>query len=127
MQEAVDRLLEILDLEDLEVNVFRGRSPQEKRQRVFGGQVAGQALVAACRTVERGVCHSLHAYFLRPGDVAKPILYQVKVGCRSRSSRTPAARRRPTARVRESGSPARCSRRSTSGRRCPAGRSGRRP
>jgi acyl-CoA thioesterase-2 len=77
MQTAVDRLVEILDLEELEVNVFRGRSPKEKRQRVFGGQVAGQALVAAGRTVERGVCHSLHAYFLRPGDVSVPILYLV--------------------------------------------------
>jgi acyl-CoA thioesterase-2 len=77
MQDAVDRLLGILDLEELEVNVFRGRSPKEKRQRVFGGQVAGQALVAAGRTVDRGVCHSLHAYFLRPGDVNVPILYLV--------------------------------------------------
>src|SRR5262245_39915018 len=54
MADAVDRLIEILDLEELEVNIFRGRSPQENRQRVFGGQVAGQALVAAGRTVARG-------------------------------------------------------------------------
>src|SRR5262249_18529832 len=60
-----------------EVNIFRGRSPQENRQRVFGGQVAGQALVAAGRTVSRGTVHSLHAYFLRPGDPATPILYEV--------------------------------------------------
>src|SRR5262249_43758271 len=60
-----------------EVNIFRGRSPQEMRQRVFGGQVAGQALVAAGRTVEGGVVHSLHAYFLRAGDPSVPILYQV--------------------------------------------------
>src|SRR3989454_9030119 len=59
------------------VNVFRGRSPQENRQRVSGGQVAGQALVAAGRTVDRGNVHSLHAYFLRPGDPSTPILYQV--------------------------------------------------
>jgi acyl-CoA thioesterase-2 len=90
MQDAVDRLLGLLDLEELEVNVFRGRSPQEKRQRVFGGQVAGQALVAAGRTVERGVCHSLHAYFLRPGDVRKPILYHVN---RIRDGRTFTTRR----------------------------------
>jgi acyl-CoA thioesterase-2 len=77
VQSALDALIELLDLEELEVNVFRGRSPQEFRQRVFGGQVAGQALVAVGRTVERGTCHSLHAYFLRPGDPSKPILYTV--------------------------------------------------
>lgn len=77
MSEALAALVAILDLEELEVNLFRGRSPQEMRMRVFGGQVAGQALVAACRTVERGLAHSLHAYFLRPGDPRVPILYQV--------------------------------------------------
>jgi len=77
MQEILDRLIELLDLEELEVNIFRGRSPQENRQRVFGGQVAGQALVAAGRTVEGRVVHSLHAYFLRPGDPTIPILYEV--------------------------------------------------
>ena len=75
---ALDMLIDLLDLESIEVNLFRGRSPDEKRQRVFGGQVAGQALVAAGRTVEPGKpVHSLHAYFLRPGDVSVPILYQV--------------------------------------------------
>jgi acyl-CoA thioesterase-2 len=77
MQEALDRLVALLDLEELEVNIFRGRSPQEDRQRVFGGQVAGQALVSAGRTVDQGVLHSLHAYFLRPGDPTIPILYDV--------------------------------------------------
>jgi len=77
MPTALDELIELLDLDELEVNIFRGRSPQEQRQRVFGGQVAGQALVAAGRTVERGVVHSLHAYFLRPGDPTAPILYLV--------------------------------------------------
>ena len=77
MTEALDALVGILDLEVIEVNIFRGQSPDEKRQRVFGGQVAGQALVAAGRTVERGRVHSLHAYFLRPGDVEVPILYEV--------------------------------------------------
>jgi acyl-CoA thioesterase-2 len=74
----LDGLIELLDLEPIEVNIFRGRSPDEERQRVFGGQVAGQALVAAGRTVEpdRRV-HSLHAYFLRPGDPNVPILYEV--------------------------------------------------
>ncbi|MGH0036823.1 MAG: acyl-CoA thioesterase II [Myxococcota bacterium] len=77
MQKALDALIEILDLEELEVNLFRGRSPQEDRQRVFGGQVAGQALVAAGRTALELSAHSLHAYFLRPGDPRVPILYQV--------------------------------------------------
>jgi acyl-CoA thioesterase-2 len=70
-------LVSILDLEEIEVNIFRGRSPQEDRQRVFGGQVAGQALVAAGRTIEGRNVHSLHAYFLRPGDPSVPILYEV--------------------------------------------------
>lgn len=90
MQDAVDGLIGILDLEDLEVNLFRGRSPQENRQRVFGGQVAGQALVAAGRTVARGTVHSLHAYFLRPGDPSTPIVYQVD---RIRDGRTFTTRR----------------------------------
>src|SRR5205085_4097097 len=64
-------------LEPIEVNIVRGVSPDEDRQRVFGGQVAGQALVAAGRTVDRGAVHSLHAYFLRPGDPTIPILYEV--------------------------------------------------
>ncbi|MGZ4707280.1 MAG: acyl-CoA thioesterase [Acidimicrobiales bacterium] len=78
MQRAVDDLITLLDLEAIEVNIFRGISPDVEAQRVFGGQVAGQALVAAARTVEddRSV-HSLHAYFLRPGDPTVPILYEV--------------------------------------------------
>jgi acyl-CoA thioesterase II len=76
-QAALDSLVELLDLEQIEVNIFRGRSPDEKRQRVFGGQVAGQALVAAGRTVDVGPVHSLHAYFLRPGDPSVPIVYDV--------------------------------------------------
>jgi acyl-CoA thioesterase-2 len=75
---ALDELVDLLDLEPIEVNIFRGVSPNDDRQRVFGGQVAGQALVAAARTVspDRPV-HSLHAYFLRPGDPNVPILYEV--------------------------------------------------
>jgi acyl-CoA thioesterase-2 len=71
-------LVELLDLERIEVHIFRGRSPDENLQRVFGGQVAGQALVAAGRTVppDRPV-HSLHAYFIRPGDPDLPIVYTV--------------------------------------------------
>ncbi len=78
MAKALDRLIDLLDLEQIEANIFRGRSPDERRQRVFGGQVAGQALVAAGRTVpvDRPV-HSLHAYFIRPGDPAVPIVYLV--------------------------------------------------
>jgi acyl-CoA thioesterase II len=74
---AVQALLDILDLEPLEVNLFRGRSPQTGWQRVFGGQVIGQALVAAVRTVEGRRPHSMHAYFLLPGDPKVPIIYQV--------------------------------------------------
>jgi acyl-CoA thioesterase-2 len=74
----LDTLIELLDLERIEDNIFRGTQPNEERQRVFGGQVAGQALVAAGRTVadDRHV-HSLHAYFLRPGDPTVPIVYDV--------------------------------------------------
>ncbi len=79
MTTALDDLLHILDLEPIEVNIFRGVSPQENRVRVFGGQVAGQSLVAASRTVDEQSrwVHSIHAYFLRPGDPNAPILYQV--------------------------------------------------
>ncbi|HYS47218.1 MAG TPA: acyl-CoA thioesterase II [Xanthobacteraceae bacterium] len=77
MSSAISEVLAILDLEPLEVNLFRGRSPQVGWQRVFGGQVIGQALVAACRTVEGRPPHSLHAYFLLPGDPAVPIIYDV--------------------------------------------------
>ena len=79
MSSAVQDLLAILDLEQLEVNLFRGRSPQVGWQRVFGGQVIGQALVAACRTVDVAgrPPHSLHAYFLLGGDPKVPIIYEV--------------------------------------------------
>jgi acyl-CoA thioesterase-2 len=88
---ALIRVLELLDLEDLELNVFRGVSPDVERQRVFGGQVLGQALVAAGRTVEADrQVHSLHAYFLRPGDPRIPILYEVD---RSRDGRSFTTRR----------------------------------
>src|ERR1700723_4773199 len=79
MSEALDGLIDLLDLEQIEADICRGRSPDDRRQRVFGGQVAGQALVAAGRTVpsDRAV-HSLHAYFIRPGDPAVPIVYTVE-------------------------------------------------
>ena len=74
----VDKLLSILDLEQLEDNLFQGRSLHVGWQRVFGGQVIGQALVAGGRTVDpEREAHSLHCYFMRPGDPDIPILYDV--------------------------------------------------
>lgn len=90
MSAAVQELLSVLDLEQLEVNLFRGRSPQVGWQRVFGGQVIGQALVAAVRTVEGRAPHSLHAYFLLPGDPKVPIIYEVE---RTRDGRSFTTRR----------------------------------
>jgi acyl-CoA thioesterase-2 len=77
-QPVLDKLVRLLDLEKIEENIYRGRSPKTALMRVFGGQVAGQALVAAGRTVppERHL-HSLHAYFIRGGDPAVPIVYEV--------------------------------------------------
>jgi acyl-CoA thioesterase-2 len=77
-QSDVDGLVRLLDLEQIEEGIFRGVSPESRLQRVFGGQVAGQALVAAGRTVDddRHV-HSLHSYFIRPGDPSVPIVYEV--------------------------------------------------
>lgn len=80
MTKALDEVIQLLDLEQIEADIYRGESPPgERRQRVFGGQVAGQALVAAGRTVpaDRPV-HSLHAYFIRPGDPTVPLLYLVE-------------------------------------------------
>jgi acyl-CoA thioesterase II len=77
MSIAVQTMLDVLNLEQLEVNLFRGRSPQDRWQRVFGGQVIGQALVAAARTVEGRPPHSMHAYFLVGGDPKVPIIYEV--------------------------------------------------
>lgn len=78
MTAAIDELLRILDLERLEHNLYRGRSPQVEWQRVFGGQTIAQALVAAQRTVEPDrFVHSLHGYFMRPGDIRVPIIYEV--------------------------------------------------
>ena len=79
MTERLDELLLVLDLEELEINHYRGISPNDAWQRVYGGQVLGQALVAASRTVDDTArsAHSLHAYFLRPGDPNHPILYTV--------------------------------------------------
>ncbi len=71
-------LIDTLTLEPIEVNLFRGRSPDEGFPRIFGGLVIAQALLAAYETAPNRVCHSLHAYFIRPGDVRAPVLYQVE-------------------------------------------------
>ena len=78
MSKGLIDLISILDLEALEVNMFRGNSPKTSWQRVFGGQVIGQAMVAACRTVEGRLPHSLHCYFILPGDPQIPIIYEVE-------------------------------------------------
>jgi acyl-CoA thioesterase II len=78
MSKSLIDLISILDLEPIEENLFRGNSPKTGWQRVFGGQVIGQAMVAACRTVEGRLPHSLHCYFILPGDPAIPIIYQVE-------------------------------------------------
>jgi len=77
MNSSQQSLLNHLDLEQIEANLFRGTSEESGMPRVFGGQVIGQALIAALRTVIDRPCHSLHGYFLRPGDPAMPILYEV--------------------------------------------------
>ncbi|MDN5746725.1 MAG: thioesterase family protein, partial [Nocardioidaceae bacterium] len=77
--EATRKLVALLDLETLDPNLFRGTQPETVRQRVYGGQVAAQAMIAAARTVEEGFgVHSLHSYFLRPGDYQVPIIYDVE-------------------------------------------------
>lgn len=79
MPTSADELVDLLDLEEIDLNLFRGRQPQTLMQRVFGGQVAGQALVAASRTApEEMSVHSLHSYFLIGGDPAVPIVYDVE-------------------------------------------------
>jgi|TARA_B000000475_G_scaffold177215_1_gene142567 acyl-CoA thioesterase-2 len=78
-KKALNKLIKLLDLETLEENLFRGQSENIGGPRVFGGQVIGQALTAAVRTVpEKRFVHSLHAYFLRPGDMEYPIIYDVE-------------------------------------------------
>ena len=77
MGESIKTLLDLLDLEVLEADLFRGHGPKSNRPRVFGGHVIGQALVAASRTVKDRLPHSLHAYFMRPGDPSVPIIYDV--------------------------------------------------
>ncbi len=90
MDALLEDLLELLKLERLEDNLFRGHSRDIGSKQVFGGQVLGQALIAATRTVENRKVHSLHAYFLRPGDMSAPIVYDVD---RSRDGRNFTVRR----------------------------------
>ncbi|WP_408895559.1 acyl-CoA thioesterase [Nocardioides sp. R1-1] len=91
MGEATRRLVDLLDLEELDTDLFRGQQPETIRQRVYGGQVAAQALIAASRTVDEGMhVHSLHSYFLLPGDYTVPIIYDVE---RIRDGRSFATRR----------------------------------
>ena len=78
MPESSPKLLDLLDLEQIEINIFRGRSHKTGAPQVFGGQVLGQALLSASKTVEGFSTHSLHAYFLRGGDMNAPILYDVE-------------------------------------------------
>ena len=85
-----ESLIETLALERIEVNLFRGLAPRDQGPRIFGGLVIGQALLAGYGTVENSVCHSIHCYFLRPGDPQIPILYEVD---RARDGRTFTARR----------------------------------
>ena len=91
MPKSAEELVELLDLETIDTDLFRGIQPDTMLQRVFGGQVAAQALVAGARTVEPPLSvHSLHSYFLRPGDTAVPIVYDVE---RMRDGRSFSTRR----------------------------------
>lgn len=95
MPQSIDELTELLDLEEIEIGLFRGRQPDTRLQRAFGGQVLAQALVAAARTVEvTRVLHSLHAYFLLPGRTDISMVYDVEAvrDGRSFSSRRVVAR-----------------------------------
>ena len=85
-----ENLKELLNLESIEVNLFRGFTHDQRQKRIFGGQVIAQALMAAYRTVEDRFCHSLHCYFIRPGDPKVPIIYEVDriIAKRGSGSRT---------------------------------------
>lgn len=78
MSKSLSDLLAILNLETIEPSVFRGKSPNTGWPQVFGGQLIGQAMVAACRSVRGRLPHSLHCYFMQPGDPQIPIIYQVE-------------------------------------------------
>ncbi|MFK4529193.1 acyl-CoA thioesterase-2 [Bradyrhizobium japonicum] len=78
MSKSLTDLLAILDVERIKTNLFRGINPATRSRRVFGGQIIGQAMIAASRTTEDRLPHSLHGYFIRPGDPKVPIIYQVE-------------------------------------------------
>jgi len=86
----LDGLLQRLDLERIDTDLYRGFSPHDGRPRIFGGLVAAQSLIAACRTVDGRIAHSLHGYFLREGDTSVPVIYHVD---RIRDGRSFATRR----------------------------------
>jgi acyl-CoA thioesterase-2 len=87
---TTEELLNLMELEPLEVNLFRGESRDIGTPRVFGGQVLAQSIIAASRTVDEGMIHSLHSYFLRAGDASAPIVYDVD---RNRDGRSFKSRR----------------------------------
>ena len=87
---SIEELLQLMELESLEVNLFRGESRDIGTSRVFGGQVLAQSIIAASRTVDEGSIHSLHSYFLRAGDAQAPIVYNVD---RNRDGRSFKSRR----------------------------------
>lgn len=87
---TIEELLQLMELEPLEVNLFRGASRDIGTSRVFGGQVLAQSIIAASRTVDEGSIHSLHSYFLRAGDAKAPIVYNVE---RNRDGRSFKSRR----------------------------------
>ena len=90
MNPALAEVIKLLELERLEDNLFRGESRDIGAPQVFGGQILGQALSAAHKTVDGRAPHSLHAYFLRPGDFNRPVVYQVE---RSRDGKSYSNRR----------------------------------
>ena len=87
---TIEELLRLMELEQLEVNLFRGESRDIGTSRVFGGQVLAQSVLAASHTVDEGAIHSLHSYFLRAGDAEAPIVYNVE---RNRDGRSFKSRR----------------------------------
>lgn len=87
---SIRQLMDVLTLEQIEVNLFRGRSPKDEVGRIFGGQVIAQALLAAYQTIDGRVLHSCQSYFIRPGDPTIPVLYEVE---RSRDGKSFATRR----------------------------------
>ena len=95
MDELLADLIGVLELEPIELNIFRGESRDIGSPQVFGGQVLGQALMAASRSVSDRAVHSLHAYFLRRGDLNAPIIYQVDPGAGRRQFFQPACRGDP--------------------------------